>query len=63
MPAAEGFELASNGARPDLEAVVARADAMLGPRAVVFAAGPPALVESIEDLCGPREVVRMTWSR
>ena len=62
LASGDGLALAGDGVRPDLARVVARADEQLGAEAVVLAGGPPALLDALEDLCGGREVERMTWS-
>ena len=48
--------------RPDLAAVVARADAALGARADVLAGGPQPLLDGLEDALAGRPVDRLTWA-
>ena len=54
--------LATSGARPDLEGVVARADAQLGAAADVLAGGPQSLLDGLEDRLGGRAVAQITWA-
>ena len=54
--------LTTVGSRPDLAAVLERADARLGPDADVLVGGPQLLLDGVEDRAGGRRVERMTWS-
>ena len=53
---------ATAGARPDLDAVVKRADEQLGADADVMVGGPQPLVDGLEDRLRGRIVERMTWA-
>ena len=50
------------GARPDLDAVVKRADEQLGADADVMIGGPQPLVDGLEGRLRGRIVERMTWA-
>ena len=50
------------GARPDLDAVVKRADEQLGADADVMIGGPQPLIDGLEDRLRDRIVERMTWA-
>ena len=56
------IHLQGDGKRPDLEDVVARADAELGADAHVLGGGPQFLLETLNDHLGPRFVHRLTYS-
>ena len=61
--AAAEVVFATAGARPDLDAVVKRADEQLGADADVMVGGPQPLIDGLEDrLLGERLVERMTWA-
>ena len=49
-------------ARPDLDAVVKRADEQLGADADVMIGGPQPLIDGLEDRLRDRIVERMTWA-
>ena len=50
------------GARPDLDAVVKRADEQLGADADVMLGGPQPLIDGLEGRLRDRIVERMTWA-
>ena len=63
----EGYTIAevvfaTGGARPDLDAVVKRADEQLGADADVLIGGPQPLIDGLEDRLRDRIVERMTWA-
>ena len=54
---------ATAGARPSLNDIVQRADALLGPDTDVLVGGPQRLIDGLEDSLGPgRMYERMTWA-
>ena len=60
--AAAEVVFATGGARPDLDAVVKRADEQLGADADVLIGGPQPLIDGLEDRLRDRIVERMTWA-
>ena len=60
--AAAEVVFATAGARPDLDAVVKRADEQLGADADVLIGGPQPLIDGLEDRLRDRIVERMTWA-